>query len=175
MKNQNGVSAIVLILVLILLLGLAGGGFIAYQRLQNKNQPPVTAFEHMNLKEDVVLFVYNVIPALYNRLFWLNTEITLIDRELDRLGALENDFPAQKKVVKTERSLWRQLRKNLAMETSSAEKKADSFYVTYMVNKEKGKALINENLDLMLERIDTLLETTRKETDRLKVIKKKIT
>lgn len=172
-NDQKGLSAIILILILILLAGLAGGGFFAYQKLQNKNRPPATSFEHIGLKEDVVTFTFNVIPGLYNRFFWVNTEITLIDKELDRLSTLESDFPNQKRVVKTERAMWVKLRKNLFVEASTAEKKTDGFYVTYMVNKEKGKEAINENLELILERIDLVLEETRKETSRLKVVQKK--
>jgi flagellar basal body-associated protein FliL len=172
-KNQDGLSAIVIILVLIILLGLAGGGFIAFQKAQKKNQPPMTSFEHIALKEDVVTFAFAVVPALYNRLVWVNTEITLIDKELDRLSTLENDFPSQKKVVKAERAMWVQLRINLSGEASSAEKKADSFYVAYMVNKQKGKEVINENLEELIERIDEILEAARKETVRLKIIHKK--
>lgn len=172
-KHQNGLSAIVLILVLVLLFGLGAGGFIAYQHLQNKNRLPATSFEHIGLKEDVVIFTFKVIPTLYNRFLGLNTEISLIDKELDRLSALETDFPSQKRVVKTERAMWAQLRKNLSVEASTAEKKTDSFYVTYMVNKQKGKEFINDNLELLLERIDATLEEARKETRRLKNIQKK--
>ncbi len=171
--KTTGASAIVLILILVLLLCSAGGGFIAWKRIQKKNLPPIATFEHIALKEDVVTFTFKIIPPLYHRLVWLNMELTLIDQELTRLDNLESDFPDQNKVVKAERTLWKRLNKDILATTELVEKQTDSFYVSYMVNHQKGKALIEDKLEALTQQVDNTLEVVRSETGRLKINRKK--
>lgn len=170
MHNQKGLSAIALLLVLILLLALAGVGFFYYKQKQAKSTPPSTTFEHFNLSEDVVLFLFQRIPRLYVKTFQLNTELTLIESELDRITELENEYPSGKRIVESERALWIKLQKNLLNTVQSSEKTIESYYVAYMVNPEKGKQSINDSLEDLMSQMETVLNQSRTETKRLKVV-----
>ena len=170
--NQAGLSAIVVILILILLLALGGGGYFVYQQKQARALPPQTAFDYINLNEDVTLFLFQRIPRLYSRIRQLNTELTMIATELERIGELENEYPSGKRIVQAERNVWVKLQKKLQVIVQSTEKKVESYYVAYMVNKETAKELINESLDGLLSQVDDILEMSKKETRRLKVVTK---
>lgn len=173
MADQKGLSAIVVILLLIFLLALAGGGFFFYKQKQAKTLPPRTTFDHINLNEDVSVFLFQNIPRLFSRVLQLNMELSLIAAELERIGELENEYPANKRIVQAERVVWIKLQKNLQAIVQLTEKKVESYYVAYMVNKETGKELINESLEDLLSQVDEVLETSKKETKRLKVASKR--
>jgi hypothetical protein len=170
MPNQRGVSAVVVILVLLLLLILAGGGFFFYkQRLDaTKNAPASASFKNIDLNEEVVLFLFKVVPRLYNRVAKLDTELSLIAEELDRIKALEAEYPAEKRTVASERLVWMQLRKELLLSAQYAKTAAEAYYVAYSVNSEKGKKLISEGIGDLLSGIDETLDASNQETRRLK-------
>jgi len=171
MPNQKGLSAIAVILVLILLLALGGGGYFYYKQKQEKALPPQTTFDYINLNEDVSVFLFQRIPRLYTRVLQLNGELTIIAAELERIGELENEYPSGKRIVQAERAVWVKLQKSLLASVQSTEKNIESYYVAYMVNRETGKELINGSIEELLSRIDEVLETSKKETRRLKVVK----
>jgi hypothetical protein len=171
MPNQKGLSAIVVVLLLILLLALGGGGYFVYKQKQEKALPPRTTFDYINLNEEVSVFLFHNIPRLYTRVLQLNTELTMIEAELERIGDLENEYPSGKRIVQAERAIWVKLRKNLRTVVQSTEKKVESYYVAHMVNNETAKELINDSLGELLSQIDGALEISKKETRRLKVVK----
>lgn len=172
MTDQKGVSAIAVILVVLLLMGLGGGGFFVYKKKQQGNFPKATAFDHVDLNEEVVVFLFQHVPLLYNRVLQLNNELTLISAELERIDELEQQYPSEKRTINSERSLWTGLRKNLDLSAQILKRDADSYYVAYMVNNDKGKTLINENVDALLSDIDEVLSESATETARLKTVTK---
>jgi uncharacterized protein HemX len=172
MTNQRGVSAIVLILLVVLLLALGGGGFFVFKQKQQQNQPPATTFEHVDLNEEVVTFLFQRAPGLYKRVLQLNNELSLIAAELERIDELEQQYPSEKRTIHSERSLWTGLQKRLNQSVKSLKKDAESYYVAYMVNSAKGLELINENVDDLLSDIDDVLSESGTETGRLKTVSK---
>lgn len=170
MNNQRGISALVLILIIFILLVLVGGGFIVFKQKQSANYPKVVTFDHVDLNEEVVVFLYQQIPGLYNRISQLNNELTLISGELERIESLENEYPSGKQFINDERSLWMRLQKELNTSLQSVHDASESYYVAYMVNPLKGKTLISENSEDLLERIDNVLAATLAETGRLKTV-----
>ena len=168
--NQRGVSAIAVILIVLLLLALGGGGFYVYRQKQAANFPQVTTFEYIDLNEEVVVFLFQRVPRLYNRFLRLNSELTLITAELERIDELEKQYPSEKRIIGNERALWLKLRKTLTLSVQTAKSAAESYYVAYMVNPQKGKELINEKLDDLISGIDGVLEESGSETNRLKTV-----
>lgn len=172
MPNQRGLSAIAVILILVLLLVAGGGAYFFYMQKQKQSQPPLTTFDHIDLNEDVSVFLFQRIPRLYTRVLQMNTELSLIAEELERIRELENEYPSGKRIVQTERAGWLKLQKSLQAVVLSTEKKVESYYVAYMVNKERGRELIIDSLDDLLSQIDDVLETSKMETKRLKTGRK---
>lgn len=168
MINQRGVSAVAVILIIVFLLALGGGAFYVYKQKQSENIPPATTFDYIDLNEDVVAFLFQSIPRLYNRALQLNSELTLIAAEIERIGELEAQYPTEKRTVESERSMWLSLQRKLNLSVNSLKSAAESYYVAYMVNRQKGKELINENIVDLLSDIDNVLEESYGETRRLK-------
>lgn len=169
MSNQRGGSAILVILVLVLLLALGGGGYFYLQQKQQQALPPLTSFDHIDLNEEVVVFLFQKIPRLYSRIVQLNVELAAIAAELERIAVLEDEYPTGKRYVQAERSMWLKLQKSLETSVMTLEKRIESFYVAYMVNQEKGKTLIIESLEDLLSKTDSVLTESQNETRRLKV------
>lgn len=168
MINQRGVSAVAVVLIVVLLLALGGGGFFFYKQKQSENLPPATTFDYIDLNDDVVVFLFQSVPRLYNRALQLNNELTLIAAEMERIDELEVQYPSEKRTIESERGLWRTLQKNLNLSAQSLKSAAESYYVSYMVNRQKGKELISDNIGDLISDIDNVLEESYSETRRLK-------
>jgi len=173
MRNQSGLSVLILIVVLVLLVGLGAGGYLMYQKKLQENQPPAKIFDNVNLSEETVAFTYRAIPGLYKRLFRLNRVITLIDIELERLSELETGYPSQKQIIDRESAMWVQTKQQFTEAVADAEKQVETFYVAYTVNNTKGRELIKENASALTDRIDSVIKTASPVTGRLKTAKKK--
>ena len=170
MTSQRGVSAIAVILIILVLLALGGGGFFVYKQKQLENLPQATAFDRVDMNEEVVLFMFQNIPRLYHRTVRLNNELVLIADELERIEALEEEYPSEKRIIESERTLWLKLQKELNLSVQSLKSGAESYYVAYRVNPQKGKELISDNIDDLISDIDDVLEESGRETRRLKTV-----
>lgn len=168
MTNQRGGSAIAVIVIILLLLALGAGVFFFYKQKQGGNLPQSTSFDYVDLNEDVVLFLFQSVPLLYNRIVQLNNELTLIADELERIDELENQYPSEKRIIEEERKLWLQLQKNLELSVQSLKSATESYYVAYSVNPKKGKEMIRENMGDLVSDIDDVLKESKTETRRLK-------
>lgn len=170
MLNPKGVSATALILVLLLLLVLAGVSFFVYKQKQEQSLPQTTTFDNVDLNEEVVIFLFQRIPSLYRRVAQLNNELALIAAELERIDELEAAYPSGKRIIGTERTLWIKLQKDLNVMVQSTRSSVESYYVAYMVNNEKGKELISEDVTDLIADIDKVLVASNEETRRLKTV-----
>jgi hypothetical protein len=170
MIDQKGVSAVAVVLVLLLLLVLGGGGFYFYKQKQGQNLPQATTFDNVDLNEEVVVFLFQSVPRLYHRVVLLNNELALIATELERIDELQNEYPSGKRIIESERTLWLKLQKSLNLSVLSVKSAAESYYVAYMVNSEKGRELINENIGDLVADVDDVLQESSQETRRLKTV-----
>lgn len=139
----------------------------------SKVQSPQKDLTHIKLSEDAILFTFNNVPRIYSGLASIDNEIVLIDNELERLKEIEAQYPRQFKVVAIEKTNWIRIRRNLLDDLEALEKDIERLYVTYIVNKEKGDALIKEKEDLIITAINTALHTSTPDTTRLKPEEKK--
>ena len=101
------------------------------------------------LNADIVTFAFQTIPPIYSGLVKINTEILLIDNELKRLKKIETKYPRQQRIVAIEKENWKKIQRNLFKELGVLEKNIEKIYVTYLVNKGKGKKLIKEKIFLI--------------------------
>ena len=141
--------------------------------LLGKNGKPHLEFTKIQLKEDIITFTFSRMPNIYSGLVKLDHEIGLIDTELERLKEIESEFPKQKKIIVTERNNWNKVKHALQTSLSNLEKRVESIYVTYLVNKEKGSELMNKSTKSLITDIDQTLEASGPHTRRLIAVKKK--
>lgn len=141
--------------------------------LINKNKKPQLDLTKLQLKEDIIAFTFYKVRKIYSGLVKLDNQIVLIDKELERLKEIEAEYPKQKKIIITERKIWKKVKKNLQTSLSNLEKEVEKIYVTYSVNKNKGIELINKNTKSLVNDIGKALEASRPHTKRLIVVVKK--
>lgn len=163
-----------LFITLILLASLAGGAIWGVGFFSKDTTPFVLTLENITLKEPTLRFTYKILPAVYTGLFRINSEISLIDSEIKRLEQMEKEYPAQKRIIITEKSLWLKLKKDLSKTLTGLEKEVETLYVSYSVNRENGLAQIDGKQRTLVDTIDSALDRSQKDTQRLKRPKKSI-
>lgn len=139
----------------------------------NKNDQPQLDLSKLQLKEDIISFTFRKVPKIYSGLVKLDSEIDLIDKELERLKEIEAEFPKQKRIIITERNNWKKIKKNLRSSLLNLEKEVEKIYVTYLVNKNRGTELINKNMKSLVDTINKTLDASNPHTKRLIVVEKK--
>lgn len=138
-----------------------------------KNDQPQLDLSKLQLKKDIISFTFSTVPKIYSGLVKLDSEIVLIDKELERLKEIEVEFPKQKKIIITERNNWKKVKKDLRSSLSNLEKEVEKIYVTHLVNKNKGTELINKNMKPLVDTLNKTLEASSPHTKRLIVVEKK--
>jgi hypothetical protein len=127
----------------------------------------------VQLNKDIILFASKAIPRIYSGIVKIDNEIRLIDEELERLLKIESRYPRQQKIVALEKANWKKIQGNLLKELAVLEKNVEEIYVTYMVNKKKGKTLIQEKTEPILSTINDAIKASSPHTRRLKPAPKK--
>ena len=166
-KNNSG-KILTVLLLLIVLAGLGAGGFFAYQKFL-VDPGPNFQMKNIHLKEEVITFVFQSMPAVYQGLSELNTELVLMDAELERLAKIEKEYPKQKKIVIEEKKMWNSLHKEMETAVADLEKGIETLFVSHSVNPEKGNELMTSQSETLLSVINQALETSKQQTARLKV------
>ena len=138
-----------------------------------KNNQPQLDLTKLQLKKEIITFTFHKIPKIYSGLVKLDNEIVLTDKELERLKEIETEFPKQSKIISTERNNWQRVKKDLNSSLTNLEKEIEKIYVTYLVNKNKGRDLIKNNMKALLDTINKTLEASTPHTKRLIAVEKK--
>ena len=141
--------------------------------LSKRGPKPRQDLSKVQLKQEIILFTFYRVPNLYSGLVRLNDEIVRIDKELERLIKIEDEFSRQKKIILSEQSNWNKIQKDLFAALSTIEKDIEEIYVTQLVNKAKGKELIDEKRQPLTTAINEALNASQPHTKRLKMVKKK--
>jgi len=164
-KRSIPFKKIIFILILILMLG--GASYFGVHFLEKKEVLSVKAFEHIPMKSEVIAFTFEKLPDLYNDLLRMNYEISLIDREIQRMNNIEKDFPAQKRIVTSEKKIWQQTRQNLLEALNRSDENIEALYVAWQVNPGKGMQIIEDRRDELSSAMDDSLEAAGNLTRRL--------
>jgi len=138
-----------------------------------QDAPAQEDLSKIQLNEDILAFAFKNTPRIYSGLVKINHEILLIDAELERLKGIETTYPRQQKIVAVEKANWKKIQRNLFDELAVVEKDIERIYVTYLVNKQKGKVLIKEKAYTILSSINNTLKASTAHTQRLKPNRKK--
>jgi hypothetical protein len=156
-----------IIVTLMLILVLCGAVWVGIHFLEKKEILSVKSFEYIRMKPEVIAFTFEKLPDLYDDLLSMNHEIFLIDREIQRMNEIEKDFPAQKKIVTSEKKIWQQTRQNLLEALNQSDKKTEALYVAWQVNPQKGLQMIEDRRNELVSSMDDSLKTAKSLTRRL--------
>ncbi len=173
-KKKGGKSPLKPILIILVLLGISGGiAFFVVSYLNKENVTLNTTFENISLKPELITFTHNMMPTLYDGLSGINKEILLIENEVNRLIQMEKEFPLQKKIIISEKTKWKKIKKELLLSLSILEKDVEMIYVSYSVNQQKGLTLIEEKSEDLSSLASNTISTSQELTHRLVVDEEK--
>lgn len=156
------------ILIFLFIICLLGGGagsawFVLFAKKPGK-------IEKSSLPKEIIVFAYDFLPEIHSGMVSLNAEILLTEKEINRIEGIEKDFPDQKKITDSEKKIWTGNLSQLTKFLVKLEKEIQTFYVSYRVNQETGKALIENRKDELKQSIDGVLAPSKELTDKLRAL-----
>jgi hypothetical protein len=167
-KRTRRFSKINILILLMLLTVVGAGGYGVYDRFIREKAPSTQSLTKVRLKPELLLFTFEKLPDLYPELVHLNDEIILIEHEMGRLDDIASEFPTQRKIVAEEKTIWNKTLKELTKTLTTIEKDIEKSYVTFLVNEEKGRQLIESHQAKLTEAALNALEAASINTQRLK-------
>jgi hypothetical protein len=177
MTNSKGSATIIVLIVVLVLLSV--GGYFGYTKFYLKHGDSNTFnadLAHISLKEVILRATYEQLPDVYFGLVKMNSELLVINKEIERLLNMEKEFPQQLEIISSEKTIWSSIEKNVSDTISLLEKEVETLYVAHKVNREKGKKLIDVKKKQLQGIINKTLKETQLKTQRLKdTIQKKDT
>ncbi len=167
-KKKKKVFKILLIVVLIsLTLSGLGAGGVYYLMTRT---PPIAK---STLTPEALSFLEKQLPELYSGYALLDQEMVMTDNEMIRIAKIGETFPEQQKIADTEYKIWETSMKALQKGQADFEKEIQVFFVSYQVNPETGKTLMDEKKDTLKQNLDGLLAASKPLTDKLREIEAK--
>jgi hypothetical protein len=146
--NTKGFSAVLLIVLLLVVGVFTAGGYFGWQ-IYSKSTQPRTSLVGAKVKPDLLAFTHRQLPALYPKIIALDDTIVLIDGEIDRLAGIAKQYPAQKPLVEAERQKLGTNRKALAEALAGTLAKAETLFVTYLMDPNRGLRNIKKERTLI--------------------------
>jgi len=174
MANNKGSATIIVLIIVLILLGV--GGYFSYTKFYLKQGTAdsfTTDLAHISLKEEILSSTYEQLPDVYFGLVKMNSELLVINKEIERLHDMEKEFPQQLEIISTEKTIWSSIEKNVSDTISLLEKEIETLYVAHKVNPEKGKKLVEAKKKQLQGTINKILVDTQLKTQRLKEIQGK--
>ncbi|MBU1169576.1 MAG: hypothetical protein KKD44_08435 [Proteobacteria bacterium] len=165
-EKKKGSRKKVLLLVLLLLV-LVCGVVVVYILFFSK-KPAVITTSH--LPKEIIVFSFDELPGLYEKLLSLNEEIILTQKEIDRIETVATTYPDQRKIADTEKKSWTVNLAALNKCLTDFEKQMEMLYVSYQVNPETGKTLMDEKKDDLEKTVETVVNQSKTMTDKLRAI-----
>jgi len=166
-KKKSSFKIILIVFMVFLLLAAAGSGGVFF--LLNKKAGIVKSA----LPPEIMSFLEKQLPELYSSFAILDEEIVLTDNEMIRIAKIGDTFPEQKKIADTEYKIWESNMKTLQKGQADFEKEIQIFYVSYQVNPETGKTLMDEKRDSLKQNLESLVTGSKPLTDKLRELEAK--
>ena len=159
---------------LIFLCIASASGFFAYKKyFAAKGEDAAKKYTSVKLKyitlpDEILEFTFNNFPSLYTAFINFNSDILLVDKEIERIKNIGKRYPDDKNIADKEEKIWNKARDKGLKNFKKIEKKAESVYVLFQVNKKQGiEKIKEEKKDLesaaneALKPLDVLTETLK--------------
>jgi len=158
-------------LIVTLLAVVASAGFAGYTFFLKKETGRTYAAQdlpHVTLPQEMVKFSFDNLPNLYDALVLFNKEITLLDREIQRIEEIGATYPDQSAIADKEKKIWQDTRKKSVQSFGKIEKNVKALYVTFQVNPESGRTRLEQEKTELATSANKALEPVIALTDRIK-------
>jgi flagellar basal body-associated protein FliL len=162
------------IFILLMVLGAIGASsFLIYTLYFTQKGPGNRVYQkialpHVKLPQEMLTFSFNHFPDLYDSLVNFNTQITLFNREIQRIDAIGQRYPEQKKITDTEKKVLEKGKNVLLKTFSKLEKPIKEIYVLFQVDDAQGLARIEEKEQELTDMAQAALEAAQEQTKRIK-------
>ena len=162
-----------LIFILLIILSLAAAGFAVYKfyfapKGEVEKKYVKQNLEHVKLPDEIFKFTFDNLPELYDKFILFNNEILLVDGELARLNAIAKQYPGQTKIIDKEKKVWEKVRKGGFKTFEKIEKKLETIFVSFKVNRETGRKLMDDSGKDLISSAAQALKPMEELTERLK-------
>lgn len=152
---------------LILLAALGAGGWYAYTTYVQSGYPKKD-LAYVDLDDAVLRFAWAKLPDVYFHMVSANSELALMEDEIDRIKGVKRHYPRQEKIASSEIKRWEKMVQKLSGQLTRFQSQVEALYVTFRVNPKKGSTAIDERrMDLATSMRD-VLEGVQEQTAPLK-------
>lgn len=163
------------ILIVFFILCVGAGAFVVYSLYFSSNSDlnQTAAYKditlvHIHLPEEMLKFSFNHFPELYALIITANTEINIIEDEIERIDAVLKKYPDQAMIAEKEKKTWEKTRDTLQKAFIKIEKTVKETYVLFQVNAPDGLARIEALKSALTQDAKTALVPIQEQTKRLK-------
>ncbi len=166
-----------LLLVLLALISVGIAAFIVYKLYFTKKSGDRVErvyvqqqLSNVTLAEEVIRFSFDFLPEFYDATTLFNSEIIVLENEVNRLTALGEKFPDQIKIAEKEIKVIEKEKSKLKQTYEKLEKRVEALYVSYRVNQELGVQQIEEQKSDITSAVKEALAPVLELTKRIKMM-----
>ncbi|BCS95324.1 hypothetical protein DSLASN_09560 [Desulfoluna limicola] len=156
-----------LFVALILLATLAAGGWYTYTTYFQSGYPKKD-LAYVDLDDAVLRFAWAKVPDVYFHMVNANSELALMEDEIDRIKGVKKNYPRQEKIASSEIKRWEKGVQKLSGQLNRFQSQVEALYVTFRVNPEKGSTAIDEKRVDLATSMREVLEGVQEQTAPLK-------
>lgn len=154
-----------IIVTLLALGGLFGIGFTVYVFLFAKSPGKI---KKATLPKEILVFTYKQMPEVHAGLVTINDEIVITEKEIERINAIEKQFPDQNTITGSEKKIWEGNLASLSKFMAQLEKEIQIVYVSFRVNQETGATLIESRKEELKQSVESVSVPSKELTDKLR-------
>jgi flagellar basal body-associated protein FliL len=173
-KKKKFITKKRIFIFLMVLIAIGASSFLVYTLYFTQKGPDNRVYQkialpHVKLPQEMLKFSFNHFPDLYAGLVDFNAEVSLFNREIQRIEAIAQKYPEQKKITDTEKKVLEKGKSTLLKEFSKLEKPIKETYVLFQVDEAQGRARIEEKKQELTDMAQNALEVAQAQTKKIKV------
>jgi len=160
-------------ILLMVLIAVGAASFLVYTLYFTPKEPEKRVYQkvglpHVQLPQEMLVFSFNHFPDLYAGLVNFNAQISLFDQEIQRIEAIAQQYPEQKKITDTEKKVLEKGKSTLLKAFAKLEKPIKETYVLFQVDETQGLAQIKEKRQELTDMAKNALTTAQEQTKKIK-------
>lgn len=172
-KKKKFITKKRIFIFLMVLIAIGASSFLVYTLYFTPKGPENKVYQkialpHVKLPQEMLEFSFSYFPDLYVALVNFNTQILLFNREIQRIEAIAQKYPEQKKITDTEKKVLEKGKNTLLKSFSKLEKPIKETYVLFQVDEAQGLAKIKEKKQELTDMAQAALKAAREQTKKIK-------
>ena len=154
-----------------------GSAFFVYKTYFSASDEPIiyksVVLKNVNLPDEMLEFSFYKMNDLYFAFVTYDLRIFLLNREINRINKIGENYPDQNNIADKEKKDWIKAKEKVEKRFIKIEKAIKELYVLYNVNIEAGQQKIDEKSKELLIQATEALETLDLYIEKIEVNKEK--